>query len=54
VLYLFGNPYALRVFDYKNASAVVLAYQEFAAFQKVAAAHFMGSVIAKGKLPVVL
>ena len=54
VLYLFGNPYALRVFDYKNASAVVLAYQEFAAFHKVAAAHFMGSVIAKGKLPVVL
>ena len=54
VLYLFGNPYALRVFDYKNASAVVLAYQEFAAFQKVAAAHFMGSVIAKGKLPVAL
>lgn len=54
VLYLFGNPYALRVFDYKNASAVVLAYQEFTAFQKVAAAHFMGSVIAKGKLPVLL
>ena len=54
VLYLFGNPYALRVFDYKNASAVVLAYQEFTAFQKVAAAHFMGSVIAKGKLPVIL
>ena len=54
VLYLFGNPYALRVFNYENASAVVLAYQEFKEFQKVAAAHFMGSVIAEGKLPVVL
>ncbi len=54
VLYLFGNPYALRIFDYKNASAVVLVYQEFKEFQKVAAAHFMGSVIAKGKLPVIL
>jgi hypothetical protein len=54
VLYLFGNPYALRVFDYKNVSTVVLAYQEFVAFQKVAVDHFMGSIIAKGKLPVVL
>jgi beta-glucosidase-like glycosyl hydrolase len=54
VLYLFGNPYALRVFNYENASAVILVYQEFKEFQKVAAAHFMGSVIAKGKLPVIL
>ncbi|MGB5498240.1 MAG: glycoside hydrolase family 3 N-terminal domain-containing protein, partial [Maribacter sp.] len=54
VLYLFGNPYALRVFNYENASAVVLAYQEFIAFQEVAAAHFMGLVVAEGKLPFVL
>ncbi|WP_297696440.1 glycoside hydrolase family 3 N-terminal domain-containing protein [uncultured Eudoraea sp.] len=54
VLYLFGNPYALRVFDYKNTSAVVLVYQEFGAFQKVAAEHFLGRLIANGKLPVVL
>ena len=54
VLYLFGNPYALRVFDYKNASAVVLVYQEFRAFQKVAVEHFLGRLNAIGKLPVVL
>jgi len=54
VLYLFGNPYALRFFDYKNASAVVLVYQEFRVFQKVAVEHFLGRLIAKGKLPVVL
>ena len=54
VLYLFGNPYALRVFDYKNASVVVLAYQEFKEFQKVAVDHFLGRFLANGKLPVKL
>ena len=54
VLYLFGNPYALRVFDYKNASVVVLAYQEFKEFQKVAVEHFLGRLVANGKLPVKL
>ncbi|NNL02445.1 MAG: glycoside hydrolase family 3 protein [Eudoraea sp.] len=54
VLYLFGNPYALRDFDYQNTSAVVLVYQEFRAFQKVAVEHFFGRLIANGKLPVVL
>jgi len=54
VLYLFGNPYALRLFDYKNASAVVLAYQEFRVFQKVAVEHFLGRLLANGKLPVKL
>jgi len=54
VIYLFGNPYALKVFNYENASAVVLAYQELIAFQEVAAGHFMGSVVAEGKLPFVL
>ncbi len=54
VLYLFGNPYALRLFDYKNANAVVLAYQEFRVFQKVAVEHFLGRLVANGKLPVKL
>ena len=54
IVYLFGNPYAISVFDYKNAKAVVLAYQDFKIFQEVAASHFCGDVIAVGKLPVVL
>ncbi|WP_297798295.1 glycoside hydrolase family 3 protein [uncultured Eudoraea sp.] len=54
VLYLFGNPYALRVFDYKKIKAVVLVYQEFSVFQRVAAEHFFGRLKANGKLPVVL
>lgn len=54
ILYLFGNPYALRLFDYKNASAVVLVYQEFLVFQKEAANHFLGKLVAHGKLPVLL
>ena len=52
ILYLFGNPYALGVFDYHEAHAVVLAYQNFEMFQKVASAHFLGQLPAKGKLPV--
>ncbi|MBT8298036.1 MAG: glycoside hydrolase family 3 protein [Maribacter sp.] len=53
-LYLFGNPYAIRLFEYQNAKAVVLAYQDFKAFQEVAAEHFLGNLVANGKLPVVL
>ena len=52
LLYLFGNPYALGVFDYHKAHAVVLAYQNFEMFQKVASAHFLGQLPAKGKVPV--
>jgi beta-glucosidase-like glycosyl hydrolase len=54
VLYLFGNPYALRLFDYKNTSAIVLVYQELREFQEVAVENFLGRLIGKGKLPVVL
>ncbi|EAR01049.1 glycoside hydrolase family 3 protein [Maribacter sp. HTCC2170] len=54
VLYLFGNPYALGVFDYEKAKACVLAYQDFKVFQQVAANHFAGSIIAEGKMPVTL
>ena len=52
VLYLFGNPYALDVFNYEKAKIVVLAYQSFPVFQKMAGAHFLGKLPAKGKLPV--
>ena len=54
VIYLFGNPYALRIFDYQNALAVVMAYQDFKEFQEVAAAQFLDRHTAKGKLAVVL
>jgi beta-glucosidase-like glycosyl hydrolase len=52
ILYFFGNPYALKVFKYKNAKAVILAYQDFKVFQEVAAEHFFGEIEAVGKLPV--
>ncbi|MBD0778788.1 glycoside hydrolase family 3 protein [Maribacter sp. ANRC-HE7] len=54
VLYLFGNPYALQLFDYHKAHSTVVAYQNFKVFQEVAASHFKGSITAKGKLPVEL
>lgn len=52
VLYLFGNPYVLNHIDTKNAKAIIIAYQNFEVFQEVAAAHFMGKIVAKGKIPV--
>ncbi len=52
VLYHFGNPYALALFDYHKAKSVVMAYQNFDAFQKVAANHFLGNLTALGKLPI--
>jgi hypothetical protein len=54
VLYLFGNPYALSLFNYGEAQAVVLAYQNFVVFQQHAAHHFLGKTEAKGQLPVTL
>lgn len=54
VIYLFGNPYAIRLFEYQNAKAVVLAYQDFKEFQEVAATHFLGKLEATGELPVEL
>lgn len=52
VLYHFGNPYALALFDYQKAQSVVMAYQNFEIFQKVAANHFLGNIPALGKLPI--
>ncbi len=51
-LYLFGNPYALHLFDLSAMKIVVVAYQDFTTFQDVATAHFLGKLTAEGKLPV--
>lgn len=54
VLYHFGNPYALQSFKTDKTTATVIAYQNFKEFQDIATAHFMGTLEAKGKLPVKL
>ncbi|WP_438712699.1 glycoside hydrolase family 3 protein [Aquimarina muelleri] len=54
VLYLFGNPYALRILPTKNIANIILAYQDFETFQQVAAQHFIGQHKAVGKSPVQL
>ncbi|NAS11415.1 glycoside hydrolase family 3 protein [Flavobacteriaceae bacterium R33] len=52
VLYLFGNPYVLNLFDLQSLEAVIVAYQDFPEFQKNAAYHFLGRSNAVGMLPV--
>ncbi|UWX56025.1 glycoside hydrolase family 3 protein [Maribacter litopenaei] len=54
VIYHFGNPYSLKLFDIKNSLATVLVYQDFTEFQDVATEHFLGKIKANGKLPVSL
>ncbi|MDP5061781.1 MAG: glycoside hydrolase family 3 protein, partial [Maribacter sp.] len=54
VLYHFGNPYALKFFNTEKTTATIIAYQNFKEFQDVATEHFLGSIEAKGKLPVAL
>lgn len=54
VLYVFGNPYVLNHINIENASAVIIANQNFKEFQEVAAEHFLGNLEAKGKLPVTI
>lgn len=54
VLYLFGNPYFLNHLDIASTRAIVVAYQEFAEFQEVAAKHFKGLTSVRGKLPITL
>ena len=54
LLYLFGNPYVLDILELPPHANVVLAYQDFEAFQKVAFAHFSGKIKAKGQLPIQL
>lgn len=52
VLYHFGNPYALIHFNLKQTTATIIAYQDFKEFQDVATEHFLGNLVAKGKLSV--
>jgi len=52
IIYLFGNPFVLNLLPWKKAKTVVVAYQDFEAFQKQAVDHFSGKIAAKGKLPV--
>ncbi|WP_423998748.1 glycoside hydrolase family 3 protein [Maribacter sp. IgM3_T14_3] len=54
ILYHFGNPYALKFFNIEKTTATVIAYQNFKEFQDVATEHFLGTLEAKGKLPVAL
>jgi hypothetical protein len=54
LLYLFGNPYFLRVLPLKNTTGVVIAYQNFSIFQENAADHFLGKISAQGTLPVIV
>ncbi|NNJ88147.1 MAG: glycoside hydrolase family 3 protein, partial [Eudoraea sp.] len=54
VLYLFGNPYFLRLLPLKELTAIVIAYQDLKGFEENAAAHFFGKSKAVGILPVSL
>ncbi|WP_234387094.1 glycoside hydrolase family 3 protein [Aquimarina sp. Aq78] len=53
-LYLFGNPYVLRILQTKNINNIVLVYQNFKTFQEVGAKHFLGKHKAIGLSPVQL
>ncbi len=53
-LYLFGNPYVLRVFNTDHIENIILAYQDFTEFQQVAGQHFLGKHNAAGNIPVTL
>ncbi|WP_348772862.1 glycoside hydrolase family 3 N-terminal domain-containing protein [Aquimarina sp. MMG016] len=53
-LYLFGNPYALRVLSTDYIKNIVLCYQDLESFQRAAAQHFLGNHKAIGKIPVQL
>ncbi|RDY61094.1 glycoside hydrolase family 3 protein [Flagellimonas nanhaiensis] len=54
LLYLFGNPFALDLFDLDSTANAVMVYQDFEVFQEVAYQHFMGLLKASGRLPVKL
>ncbi len=51
-LYLFGNPYVLRVFNTDHIENIILAYQDFTEFQQVAGQHFLGKHNTAGNIPV--
>ncbi len=54
LIYLFGNPYALDVLGLHPDCSIVMVYQDFMEFQKVAFQHFSGEIDAVGKLPIKL
>ncbi|WP_318311297.1 glycoside hydrolase family 3 protein [Flagellimonas crocea] len=54
LIYLFGNPYVLDILELRPSSNVVLVYQDFPEFQKVAFQHFIQEIEAKGSLSIQL
>ncbi len=52
VLYLFGNPYLLRLLPLSRFHRVVSAFQPLPVFQEAAAAHFLGQILAVGELSI--
>ena len=54
LLYLFGNPFVLDLFDLGSTANATVVYQDFEVFQEVAYQHFMGLLKASGRLPVKL
>ena len=54
VLYVFGNPYTLHLFNWEQANTIIVVYQDFEVFQENAAKHFNGEITAQGSLPVTL
>lgn len=54
VLYVFGNPYILRLLPVEKIAAIVIAYQDLKGFEENAAEHFLGNKKAMGVLPVSL
>jgi len=53
-LYLFGNPYFLRLLPTDKIENIIIAYQQLEGFAENAATHFMGKMVAQGVLPVSL
>lgn len=53
-IYLFGNPYALDVFELHPDCNTVVVYQDFTEFQEVAFQHFSEELDVTGKLPIKL
>ncbi len=53
ILYVFGNPYALQVLkNLSLAKEILIAYQDFEVFQKVAATQLLQNLECIGSLPV--
>ena len=53
-VYLFGNPYFIRLLPTDKIESIIIAYQQLDGFAENAAHHFMGKMVAQGVLPVSL